>query len=165
LKILQKKLMNSTQTFEEIVDEIQEQIQEKLKQAKAFQESIILNRDHLIVKQHTWIEWNIVYIRDIINKRRATASITKEDLNEYFTEAIKLKWTIDYQDSTDQIATLVSKAKTYYDWSKIIEEKLIGNYDYIPIEYKSRVIYHYELISLKPTLVEIYNPKEVDEKQ
>ncbi|CAG8649154.1 2718_t:CDS:2 [Cetraspora pellucida] len=112
-KTLEFKLMNSTQTFEEIVDEIQEQIQEKLKQAKAFQESIILNRDHLIVKQHTWIEWNIVYIRDIINKRRATASITKEDLDEYFTEAIKLKWTIDYQDSTDQIATLISKAKTY----------------------------------------------------
>ncbi|CAG8727145.1 18181_t:CDS:1, partial [Cetraspora pellucida] len=66
---------------------------------------------------------------DIINKRRATALITKENLNEYFTEAIKLKWTIDYQDSTDQIATLVSKAKTYYDWSKTIEEKLIGNYD------------------------------------
>ncbi|CAG8765408.1 3616_t:CDS:1, partial [Cetraspora pellucida] len=101
----------------------------------------------------------------IINKRRATASITKEDLNEYFTEAIKLKWTIDYQDSTDQIATLINKAKTYYNWSKIIKEKSIRNYNYISIEYKSRVIYHYELISLKPILIEIYNPKEVDEQQ
>ncbi|CAG8756865.1 17276_t:CDS:2, partial [Cetraspora pellucida] len=121
------KLMNSTQTFEEIIEEIQEQV-EKLNKAQAFQET----------------------------------SITKEDLNKYFTEAIKLKWTINYQDSTDQIATLVSKAKTYYDWSKIIEETLIRNYDYIPIEYKSRVIYNYELISLQPTLVEIYNLKEVD---
>ncbi|CAG8795050.1 10355_t:CDS:2, partial [Cetraspora pellucida] len=76
---------------------------------------------------------------------------------------IKLKWTIGYQDTTNQIAKQVSEAKTYHDWSKIIEDKLIDNYDYIPTEYKSRRIYYYELISLTPTLVEIYNPEEVNE--
>ncbi|CAG8807734.1 10222_t:CDS:2, partial [Cetraspora pellucida] len=81
------------------------------------------------------------------------------------TEAIKLKWTIGYQDTTDQIAKQVSEAKIYHDWSKIIEDKLIDNYDYIPIEYKSRKIYYYELISLIPTLVEIYNPEKVELKE
>ncbi|CAG8545883.1 512_t:CDS:2 [Cetraspora pellucida] len=102
-----------------------------------------------------------------INNLKETV-LDKLKERESFEESITFDrnhlWTIGYQDTTDQIAKQVSEAKTYHDWSKIIEDKLINNYDYIPTEYKSRRIYYYELISLTPTLVEIYNPEEVNEQ-
>ncbi|CAG8613242.1 24527_t:CDS:2 [Cetraspora pellucida] len=136
-QIIELKLMNSTKkTFEESIDELKETVLDQLKKKEFFEESITFDRNHLIAKEHTWREWNIIYIRNLINQRRSINTITKEDQYNYYTEAIKLKWTIGYQDTTDQIVRQVSEAKTYHDWSKIIKDKLIDNYDYIPTEYK-----------------------------
>ncbi|CAG8821454.1 17594_t:CDS:2, partial [Cetraspora pellucida] len=85
----------------------------------------------------------------VLDQLKKRESFEEKDQYNYYTEAIKLKWTIGYQDTTDQIAKQFSEAKTYHDWSKIIEDKLIDNYDYIPTEYKSRRIYYYELIKQK----------------